>query len=317
MSDPLFDKVSALDAGMANAYKKALGSKPDDPIGLAGAKAIFQEVIDGMKPKGKSAITTEEANALLLLLKYASFSQEAVDYFAQSLVAATKSKDMFLYEALFEGGAAELLKGDKLKTIAGMLDASLVGSLTFQSPGTKIPYTPYHYFAIKELIEDGSIEVYAMKDGGLTSTFLDLGGSYRSDFDRLLLFSPPSMIVLKVLIAHEVTHAIQDWLDTPIPGTAEIEADAYIAGATALKSMKMKPTSGGTYEVAHQKAAPIVLAGKATLDNPDWVKAYEAVKEAVGKDTGYGNYVSVPDKAGRVEKDLITDKIKKLAAAKK
>ena len=106
MSDKVYEVVKKLDAGMANAYKKALGSKPEDPIGMSGAKAIFKELMDGLKRKGKPAITTEEATALLVLLKNANFTQDAVDYFAQSLVAETKSKDMVMIEAMFEGGTA-------------------------------------------------------------------------------------------------------------------------------------------------------------------------------------------------------------------
>jgi hypothetical protein len=196
-----------------------------------------------------------------------------------------------------------------------MLDAALVGGLTFHSPGTNIPFMPHHYFAIKGLMESNEIEVYAMRDGGLASGFLELGAMYRSDADRLLLYSTANMVVLKTLIAHEVTHAIQDWLDIAIPSTMTIEADAYIAGATALKSMKMKPTSAGAYEVAHREAAPIVLAGKATLDNQAWKDAYEAVSQAVAQDTGYGDYKAHKDKAGRVELDMMNAAINKIKQA--
>lgn len=320
MSDQVYAAVSKLDMGMANAYKKALGGKPDTKIDLAGAKAIFQELIDGLTAKGKPAITNEEARALLLLLKYAEFTQDAVDFLANSLVAKTSSKDMVLYEALFEGGAAELLKGGKLDAVAGLLDISILERINFHSPDTGVQYSPYYYFAIKELILAKEIEVYAIHDGGLTNTIFETGAAYRSDIDRLFLFEQQGVITLKALFVHEVTHAIQDWFDIPMPGATSIEADAYIAGALALKAMKVKPTSGGAYEAASKNAVPIVLDGKATLANRDWQAAYRAVKLAVANDPLQGDYASFKDKPGRSEKDLMNkyvDKVKKSMAGTK
>ncbi len=312
MSDDVYATLSKLDIGLAKAYKKALGNNPNDPIDLPGAKAIFKQVIDSEKGKGKrkgkgkgkAAITTKEATALLYMLDAVKFTDSAIDYFAQSLVAGTQSKDIVLYEALLEGGAARQLQGNALTSALDLLDASLVNNLTFYSPGTSIPFSPHHYFTIMDLIRADEIMVFAMADGGLTRKFLDIGGAYKSDVDRLFLFQDNDANRLRVLIAHEITHAVQDWMDMLTSDMMAAEADAYIAGAVVLKTLGFKVTSGGTYEVAHQKAAPIVIAGNATSDNKAWREAYQDVKDAVGRDNGYyRNFTPLPDKAGQVEKD--------------
>ncbi len=315
MSDEVYAKVAKVDVGMANAYKKALGTAPGAKINLAGAKAIFAEVIDGLTAKGKAAITTNEAHALNYLLKVAPFTPDAVDFLAKSLVAKTASKNWVILEAMFEGGAAKLLNETERKGVAQAIDIPLVQNIKFYSPGTGITFTPHHYFAIKQLIAEGGIEIFAVQDGGLVSEFLDTGAMYRSDWDRMYITANSNQLLLKVYIVHEATHAIQDWTDVELPSSLAIEADAYIAGAVALKSLKVKPMSGGAYEEAYKKAVPIVMAGNATLNNRDWRDAYRDVKSAVGAEQGYGNYETLPDKPGRNEKATLEGYVNKIKAA--
>lgn len=315
MSREVFEKLSKVDVGMANAYQKAIRSNPDGKIDLVGAKAIFAEVIDGLTAKGKAAITTDEAIALNYLLKVATFTQDAVDFVAQSLLAKTPNKNLVIYEALDEGGAAKLLKADERKAVAALLDIALVQGIRFHSPGTNIQFEPNYYFAMSEMLANGEIEIYAVQDGGLVSEFLETGAAYRSDLDRMFVFANSNAFALKTLIVHEVTHAIQDWLDVELPESTAIEADAYIAGALAMKALKVKSMTAGAYDTAYKEAVPIILAGKATLNNRDWREAYRAVKDAVGKEQGYGNYDVLPDKPGRIEKDIMNRYLNKIKQA--
>jgi hypothetical protein len=125
------------------------------------------------------------------------------------------------------------------------------------------------------LVGQGDIEVYAIQDGGLTNEFLQFGGMYRSNSDRLLLFYQTNLLVLKTIVMHEVMHAVQDWLDELGRPSNALEADAYIAGALALRSLdpKMKPNRGSIYRVAYDKAVPIVLDRDAKPSNQAWKKA--------------------------------------------
>jgi hypothetical protein len=72
----------------------------------------------------------------------------------------------------------------------------------------------------------------------------------------------------------------------------------------------MKPISGGAYEEAYKQAVPIVMAGKATMSNADWRDAYRLVKNAVGNESGFGEYDVLPDKPGRIEKDMFNKSLK-------
>jgi hypothetical protein len=296
------------DVGIAKAYADALAARknPGDPIDRAGAEKILDRVLDGKEAKGKPAITPDEAVALTLLLEYAVFSPDADAVFQQRLFTLTADKDIPIVAALMEG-AAERLKGDKLKAITKQLDIAAIGNLNFYSVGLKHTYSPHQYMAIAQLMaaKKNGIEVYAVKDNGLMMKFADLGGTYRSDANRLLLFQSNQEVLLKVLIVHEVTHAVQDWLDLPTTDVNAIETDGYIAGAMVLKAHSMKPSGPGAYKVAHENTSQIILDGQATESNQAWITAYNLVKDEVAKDPLNANRAMPEDTKGPSEKDAM------------
>jgi hypothetical protein len=313
LEQKIIAKLKEKDVGVAKAYSDALAArkKPDDPIDKAGAEKILDRILDSNERKGKDAITPEEAIALMILLEYVAFSPDAEIVFQKRLFTLTADKDLPIVAALMEG-AAERLKDAKLKVITSQLDISAIGNLTFYSPGTNITYSPHHYLAIAQLMLDDQIDVYAVSDNGLMHKHADLGGVYRSDSNRLLLFQTSQELILKVLIVHEVTHAVQDWLDLPDSDRSAFEADAYIAGAMVLKAHKMKPTSAGAYKVAHENTSQIIIDGKATQSNEAWLKAYKLVKDEVAKDPLNANHASPPDKKGPSEQAAMNKILSKL-----
>jgi len=308
MSQEVFAALAKLDPAIANAYKRVLPSTPNGEIDEAGAKEIYKEVIDPMQASGKAAITSKEAQALWIVLRYAPLSKPAEKYIGENLAKLTATNSPVLVEALFEGGAAELLKGDKRDLFANMLDIQVVEKIRFDSPGTNVSYTPNDYFAIRQLIADGNIELYAVKDGELTNGFFKTGGMYRSGSDRLLIFAQSDLVAIKVMMVHESTHAVQDWHDEMGHPRTAIEADAYIAGAVALTKLKPTTTAASLsepYRTAFEKAAPIVIGGKAALSNQKWKTAYQLVLDAVGKDQGFADAGQEPDKPGQNEKQIM------------
>jgi hypothetical protein len=199
----------------------------------------------------------------------------------------------------------------------------VVGKITFWSPGSGLTYTPLLYAAIKELIARQQIWVYEVAAGALRP-YLNLGGEYRSDINRLIVYTGPAPVEMNILIVHECTHAIQDWLDLTNLHKEHAEADAYIAQTVAAHAQgQTKSTMDPPIGDVVDEAAKVVIDGKANAGgDSEWISAYYKVVEAVLKDPTFAYLKHAKQKKaifrttqegeGSRERDLMWDIVDKL-----
>src|SRR5205814_5332804 len=113
------------------------------------------------------------------------------------------------------------------------------------------------------------IKVYELRAAGF-NFLLQMYGQYRSDLNRLIIFSGLTQSHLVNIVVHEVTHAIQDWRDFDSKMIKHTEADAFIAGAVANRTLGQRAFKyTEPWDAAHE-AAELVNAGNAKPGNPAW-----------------------------------------------
>ena len=276
MSNQLYKKLAALDRGIASAYLTVTKGKPDAIINQRGAAQLFGQVRDGRK------ITTQEAEALVLLLENVSFTDEALEFLQDMVSSDTGTK------ALIRGAGRVLTTDDELDEFFQAMD--LTAQISFFSPGSWHTYRPIQFQVIKRLVKRGDLEVVKVEDRRLYSYLGDYAALYDQVKNRFLFFELDGQkrFITKDLdtLVHEAAHAIQDWLGVSTV-SRYIEADAYIAGAVALRvQRRTEKAKSGPHKAAFD-AAPFVLNGAATDTNLAWEKAYFKVVSAVQKDPGY------------------------------
>ncbi|AHY49364.1 hypothetical protein JQ582_37110 [Bradyrhizobium japonicum] len=269
-------ELTSNDEALAKRWEKATGGKLSKII---TAKTLDDIVFPTVS--AEEGITGKQGKALAMLFRAKLSEQANADLQAWARIAY--KRDLF-----FKSSARALVKAEDLKLFNAALGMGNVGKINFTSPKTHLEYTPDLYGAIKLLVKDRKIDVFEV-DAGLLS---NLGGHYRSDIDRLILYKgfAPDMAMMHAV--HESTHAIQDWRNLSCDENNFIEADAFIAGAVAALSAN-KNFVGLEYEAAQKKAANLVMDGQATRMSKDWSKAYDGVLKAVNADPTYKGTIGV------------------------
>jgi hypothetical protein len=273
-----YAELDGLDRGIADTVRAVTKGDPNALIDKKGIGRIVDKILDDGK------ITENEATALTQIVLEGNLSDAARNYLGVKLAISIEDG------ALLRGG--KLLVGETaLADVYAALRMGIVGNINFTSPGTNLTYTPIYYAAIAELIRKGEIRVYEVKSGGLIKLLgMDEGASYNSDFNRLVLYTETlTFVVTKMMtIVHECTHAIQDWRDVVGVTNKYTEADAYVAGAVAARSLSNAVLSGtGKYQTAANKAAPLVVKGTANLNNQEWKTVYGDLVKDVERDPLY------------------------------
>ncbi|WP_375790887.1 hypothetical protein ACE102_33770 [Bradyrhizobium sp. vgs-9] len=279
------DKDAEADAKFYDELKyndEALAKRWKDATGGTLSKIITEKALDDIVfpiVSAKEGITGKQGKALSMLFRSKLSKQARADL--QAWARITYKNDLF-----FKSSARALVKAEDLKLFNAALGMGNVSKINFTSPKTHLEYTPDLYGAIKQLVKARKIDVFAV-DAGLLSS---LGGHYRSDINRLILYEgfAPDMAMMHAV--HESTHAIQDWRNLSCDENNFIEADAYIAGAVAALSVN-KNFVGLEYEKALENAANLVMDGQATRMSKDWSKAYDGVLKAVNADPTYSGLV--------------------------
>lgn len=272
----IYADLKKLDPTIAEAYLAVTKDNPDFVIDKAGAKRIFDPVFDGDK------ITENQAKALVLVI---DTHKNALAKDTRHYLLGRAMSPVF-EAALFLGTMKILWDDSELAGFFKALDAA-TKSLEFKSmgtkgAGTKIFYRPSHYQAIGKLVRDREIQVYRQRDSGLQVKITGATAEYDSDQDNIVLGDGTPPAEEANTIVHEVTHAIQDWLDIATIDKY-LEADAYIAGAVNDKVIGTARDKSGKHplDVAWNVAAPLVLDGTARTEKDAWLKAYDAVVAAV------------------------------------
>ncbi|MBI3410134.1 MAG: hypothetical protein HY040_17465 [Planctomycetes bacterium] len=305
MASKLYNELYAFDPGIADAFKKATNDNPNVVINEKGVDLVFDSVIKDRK------ITENEAKALTHLIAFAKFNNFALTALIASLKVAYDA-DLF-----FAGTAKRLSSAAELADVQGAINA--VGNVDFWSPGSSSSYKPQDYLPIKELVKSGEITVYELKAAGFNRS-LSLYGQYRSDLNRLVIFSGLGPDELVNIVVHEATHAIQDQRDLDSKMIKHTEADAFIAGAVANRTLKQQAFKGyEPFDTAY-KAADLVIKGKAKPGDTDWNKAYESVVAEI-KGAAYpnpnGKFKTKEDGEGDKEKKRYDDLMNALTSKSK
>jgi hypothetical protein len=302
MDDRQFaQELAALDQGIAERWKKVTGGRLKTPIGMNGVDAI---IIIPVFKTGK--ITAGQAKAIRHLLAYAKFSKNGLVYLVQAVAIA------YNWDYFFAGSATALVTPEQLKEFHASLGMGNVGKINFASPKTGLSYSPDLYTAIRGLVHEGRVTVFAVDAGALLSR----SGTYRSDLNRLVLYKGLAPEFTMQTIVHEATHTIQDWRNVATT-MKYIEADAYIAMAVAALSVSKQPF---LEYPAQEAAGRLVLAGKAVPTNAEWMRTYDEVVKAVEGDPTYADNKNLQikwDEDGKSsdEKALLTDIMQRIKTA--
>jgi hypothetical protein len=269
MAETFFQKLKGIDPGVAAAYLKATGNKPDG-IDKRGAEILFKQVMDGDK------ITSREAKALVFIFDNGKLSPDARELLEKKL-----SEDGSI-NAIERGAAKQITADDpQMADYRNALSSAVVGKIDFWSPNTGIHYTPSQYYTIRHLVERGNIKVFEVEDEELGRAFkLGLTGEYI--LNQLVIFQDARGKT--DLIVHESTHAIQDWLNTRSANKKFMEADAYVAEALAHSAQARNfgpPTIVPTLVAFEQVVPQIIDRPKVAKSDSAWQKAWSAVVESV------------------------------------
>jgi hypothetical protein len=304
--DLFYRKLAELDKGLADRWKKVSGGSLAKTIDPGQLEDIFVPMFQTKKISAKQA---EALNYLYVRISDKLTPEAWTELYI--LIEAGYEQDFF-----FAGSNAQLKSGDELKEFHGALGAAL-GKIDFTSARTGVTYSPDQYAAIKQLVADGKITVFEVDAAWLHAK----GGLYRSDIDRLIIYKGAPPIVRQYMIVHEVTHAIQDWLDVSKRAWFH-EADAYIAAAAAALGVN-EQTYNVMQEYPEQKAAAqLVLDKKAVPKNTAWNDAYMALVKAIGASSTYAGQEKAifagkqPAEKGKGEKKILLDIMNKMKKAK-
>jgi hypothetical protein len=274
---PFYKELATLDRGIADRWASTTN---DGKVVKVTAKMVDDIFLPVLK-SGK--ITENQAKAIIHLAASGTLDNSAM----LELVAVVRVADD--HGELEEGASMVLAKDDDLKDVYRAIVQG-TGNINFISPKSNIQYIPSYYLTIKWLIEYKQIHVYRVKDAGLRR-FARLNlGVYRSDSNRLFLYDNLTPAEQSEVTVHEATHAIQDWLDLKVK-TKFAEADAFICGAVADRTLGFKPTiiTSGAIDPAAEAAlaAQFVVDKKAVSSNKAWLSAYDRVVKAIEKHPAY------------------------------
>jgi len=247
MNDAEFlKKLKEFDPDMADRWQKATGGKLASRIDGKKLEAILGPTF----ATGK--ITAKQARAIdfLFVWSWMHFTKEAKAILWQGI------EDAYILDYFFAGSKAQLASNSQLKDFNGAIGGS-AGVIDFTSPpkdGTGLTYSADQYLAIKQLVSESKITVFEVDAAFLHAK----AGFYRSDIDRLILYTGAWPVLRQFTTVHEVTHAIQDWNDV-VANHEFCEADAYIAAAAAALAVDRSTFDSMKEYPAQQKAAELVV----------------------------------------------------------
>jgi hypothetical protein len=275
-----------------------------------GARKLFAKVL------ADDEIKDGESKGLVLIIDSRILSNDAWNALRSDLETAKG------LGALFKGGTKELKTGDK--ELDRFLDAfALTAKIQFWSPGTKHQYFPVHYEVIRQAVAAGAaapqgtqgfMRVIKVMDNELSKKLkVGLKAQYYPAENAFVLFYNDDTTVV-----HESTHAIQDLFDLA-SDRRFIEADGYIAQGAAQHARGGKFPSQPAIMQKMAVAGPMVVDGKATQGNKDWIKAYNEVVAEVEKDRSLTQgedpmgVMDMKEKTGPNEKDIMLAALKHIA----
>jgi hypothetical protein len=309
MPTELFKKLKALDPDIAQAYLKVTKDDPKAVIDADGVSQLFGQAVDDRK------VTSKELDALILIFDRDPklFTKDALDF-----ATAVFGNRAFI-EPLARANGTELNKDSDLDEILAALD--LAGNnVDFWSPGTGLTYNVSAYQAVKQLVRDKEIHVVAVDDKGQVFDRGNVAALYDRELPVpvVLVFKKPTdKKVRQANLAHELTHAYQDFKDINSL-TKYIETDAVLADGLVSLALGLKAPAG-------HPALPLIdliKKGKQS-DKKVWKAAYEKAADAVAKDPTYARQIKLKPngdmKTGDEKKDQpkkLDAILKKLAAAK-
>lgn len=281
----LYDQVAALDRGVADRWKARTNDNPGHKLTAADVDAIVSPLLKTDK-KDRVFITEKQAEAIVTLVQTTNFGTGGLDRLRFWIRFAENSIALDL---------KPLISADELSPINKAL--AIASHISFTSPGTKIAYAAHDYMAIAELVKQNKIMVFQAQMSDLWKLTKD-DGEYWSNSNMLIVYLKLSDDAFSSVVAHEATHAIQDWQDIRTQRHF-IEADAYIAAAATLD----KQLFVDKLSVAAFDASRFVLDHKAQLSNKDWQKAYNAVVKAYDADNSDGAALARETETGETESD--------------
>jgi hypothetical protein len=212
-----------------------------------------------------------------------------------------------------------LNKDSDLDEILAALD--LAGNnVDFWSPGTGLTYNVSAYQAVKQLVRDKEILVVAVDDKGQVWDRGNVAALYDRELPKpvVLVFKKPTNKKMRqASLAHELTHAFQDFKDITSP-VKYIETDAILADSLVSAALGLKAPAGHPV----LPLIDLIKKGKQS-DRKVWKAAYETAADAVAKDPTYAREIKLRPtgdmKTGDEKKDQpkkLDAILKKLAAAK-
>lgn len=273
----LYKKLKSFDPKLAQVYFDVTRDDPRSVIDEHGVEKLFVQTLDK-----DAKITEGELNALILIIQECAFTPDGMK---MELAIVTNK---VVIEALSRGVGKRLTSDQELGDTFAALDLA-ASSVNFTSPRTGIAYNASKYQAVKQLIKDKNIIVIAVQDRGIVYGDIRPRGApaegafalFDPDSDPPVIFIADSKSSSGKLskLAHELTHAIQNFGGIPRPAQF-FETDAYIVQFLVLAKENNKPLPP---QHPITPCVDIIQAGKAKTSNDAWEKAYYKAVEAVEK----------------------------------
>lgn len=200
----------------------------------------------------------------------------------QSLLGAALGSTDLLH-AMVKGAAHFLTTADELKEVNQALD--LAAKVNFSCPKTGITYDATAFNAIKQLVADKEIMIAQIADDGLVWDKGNIGALYDRTALKpfLMLFEKPTSRV--ALIAHEMTHAVQDWSDVNTL-YKYTELDGLLT--EALVALALKPGAKIPKNHPYLMLEKFITKKQARASDKDYVAAYEKAADSLLSDPVYG-----------------------------
>jgi hypothetical protein len=275
MAGPLFEQLKKLDLDLANEYAEVTNDKAT--IDVTGVRRLFKKILEA------EYITTKEAEGLVLLIDSGTLTADALQLLKNSLLSKAG------VEAIVNGaGNAVILDKDsaELTGFYRSLDLGIPPKMKFWSKGTNFTYTAAHFQAVKQLVKQGNVKVVKVFDGRLYANAKIKGPSaaYSPEMNLFFFFQPPTgtnfFSNAPEVIAHEATHAIQDWFNLSTTyGFGETDGVLVQSVAYAGRGNKLKEV--------YDKAVNLILQDKAIRGNRAWETAYDNAMADVVRDPLY------------------------------
>jgi len=293
----LYDDIKAQHKGIADAYQAVVKAAKDHKIDPAGVDAIMAAANIG--PMSDIPVRLE---ALMVIWYDADFTADGLKKWELVVGTAVLGK---------EGGAKLLKTSADRSEITKALDLA-AANVSFVSPKLGVEYNACQYRAIKQLVDDRRIRIIEALKKGLSDN--GAAAAYEPAMNLLKLYSVSNHTPA---IAHELTHAVQDWNDAS--GFRQfVEADAWVVTIIVDKAI-----NGPLHKTELFAPMAELIAKKGTkVSNPDWVGStkkpgvYDKLVAVVAKGlkTPEANVDMINTESGTSEKVVLANLMKKLCA---